>query len=142
MRDVVLSTGQTATIRSKDELTEGQSRKIEIARSRGAAVFQRIGSKTDEGLSIAGAEMDKLSDEDFANINAFEDAVISVMTVSLDGEALGEPTDLVSAVYDALNEVTMSEYGGMKVARETVDEKIDPLVEAAESTDSSTATLT
>jgi hypothetical protein len=37
MKEVTLSTGQTATIRTKDELTEGQSRKIEIARSRGAA---------------------------------------------------------------------------------------------------------
>ena len=43
MKEVTLSTGQTATIRSKDELTEGQSRKIEIARSRGAAVFARYG---------------------------------------------------------------------------------------------------
>lgn len=142
MREVTLSTGQVAQIRTKDELTEGQSRRIEIARSRGSAVFQRLGSETKTGFVIPPADMDKLSDEDFVNIRSFEDAAISIMTLSLNGEPIGEPTDLVTATYDALSNAVLSEYGGVKVATESVDEKINPLAVAAESTDSSSATLT
>lgn len=141
MKDIVLATGHTATIREKDELTEGQSRKIEIARSRGAAVFQRLGTKTETGFTIASEEMDKLSDEDFANIRSFEDAAIVALTVALDGEPIGDPTELRSAVFDALAAAVLEAYGGGVVA-EGPDEKIDPLVGAVGSTDSSSATPT
>ena len=77
MKEVTLSTGQTATIRSKDELTEGQSRKIEIARSRGAAVFAKYGVAGENGqVGIPPSDMDKLTDEDWANISGFEDTLI------------------------------------------------------------------
>jgi len=144
MKDVTLSTGQTVQIRAKDELTEGQSRKIAVARARGAAVFQRFGVKGDnDTLAIPDEILDQLSDEDFANIRGFEDAVISVMTISIDGKPLGEPTELSSQTYDALNTVALEAYSGIAVATEGPDEKIDPLAEAAESTPSSSGeTLT
>lgn len=142
MNEVTLSTGQVVQLRSPDELTEGQSRKIAVARARGAAVFSRYGKEENEKLSIPPEIMDQLSDEEFANIRGFEDTVMKVMTVSLDGEPLGEPTELRGNVYDALNEVTLSAYSGIPIADEGVDEKIDPLAEAAGSTDSSSATPT
>jgi hypothetical protein len=137
MKEVTLSTGQVAQIRTKDELTEGQSRKIEIARSRGSAVFQRLGVQSDTGFTIPPSEMDKLSDDDFTNIRGFEDAAISVMTVSLDGESIGEPTDLTAKVYEALSDAVLGEYSGVQVTSEGPDDKINPLAEAAESTPSS-----
>ena len=142
MNEVTLSSGQVVQLRSPDELTEGQSRKIAVARARGAAVFSRYGTEENEKLSIPPEIMDQLSDEEFANIRGFEDTVMKVMTVSLDGEPLGEPTELRGNVYDALNEVTLSAYSGIPIADEGVDEKIDPLAEAAGSTDSSSATPT
>ena len=142
MNEVTLSSGQVVQLRSPDELTEGQSRKIAVARARGAAVFSRYGKEENEKLSIPPEIMDQLSDEEFANIRGFEDTVMKVMTVSLDGEPLGEPTELRGNVYDALNEVTLSAYSGIPIADEGVDEKIDPLAEAAGSTDSSSATPT
>ena len=136
MKEVTLSTGQTATIRTKDELTEGQSRKIEIARSRGAAVFTKYGVSAEGSLGIPPADMDKLSDEDWANISGFEDTLILVLTESLDGQPLAPVTDLPKVTYDALNAVCSAEYAGVE-KHEGVDEKIDPKVEAAESTPSS-----
>jgi hypothetical protein len=137
MKEVTLSTGQTATIRSKDELTEGQSRKIGIARSRGAAVFNKYGVSAEGSLGIPPADMDKLSDEDWANISGFEDTLILVLTESLDGQPLAPVTDLPKVTYDALNAVCSAEYAGVQVSTEGPDEKIDPKVEAAESTPSS-----
>ena len=142
MKTVVLSTGQTAVIRTKDELTEGQSRKIEIARARGSAVFNKFGAKTGDSMVIAPGDMDKLSDEDFVNISGFEDAAICVLTVSLNGEDVGDPTQLTKAIYQELSDIVLSEYAGVAVSTESVDEKIDPLVVAAESTESSTEAQT
>lgn len=139
MKEVTLSTGQVAQIRSKDELTEGQSRKIEIARSRGSAVFQRLGVETETGFTIPPSEMDKLSDEDYAHIHGFTDALISELTVSFDGGTLVSASDLLKPVYDALEEVVSKEYAGQSVA-EGPDEKINPLVVAAGSIDSSMET--
>ena len=142
MKEVTLSTGQAATIRSKDELTEGQSRKIEIARSRGAAVFAKYGVTTDGSTSIPPSDMSKLTDEDWLNINGFTDTLIDVMTVSLNGETVMNPTELPKPVYDALNEAVSAEYGGLEQTTESVDDKIDPLAAAAESTPSSTEAAT
>jgi hypothetical protein len=137
MKEVTLSTGQVAVLRTKDELTEGQSRKIEVARARGAAVFQRLGTESEGKLSIPPEQMDKLSDEDYTNLRGFEDNVISVLTISLDGEPIGQPTDLMQKTYDALSSVALAEYAGLAQAPEGPDEKIDPLAEAAGSTVSS-----
>ncbi len=144
MKEVTLSTGQTATIRSKDELTEGQSRKIEIARSRGTAVFKRFGVESETGFTIPPEDMDKLTDEDWAQINGFSDALITEMTDSIKGGEYGaqpcqitDPTILRKADYDALEAVVSAEYAGIAVAPEGPDDKINPLAAAAESTPSS-----
>lgn len=142
MKDVVLSTGHTASIRSRDELTEGQSRKIEIARARGMAVFQKFGVTSEGSTSIPPADMDKLTDEDWAHVNGFTDALIDTLTISLNGETVVNPTELPKAVYDALSDAVSTEYAGVKQTDDSVDEKIDPLAVAVESTASSSATLT
>jgi hypothetical protein len=135
MKDVVLSTGQTATIRSKDELTEGQSRKIEIARSRGTAVFKRFGVESETGFTIPPEDMDKLTDEDWAQINGFSDALITEMTVTFNGGSdVLCPANLLKPEYDALEAEVSAIYAGIAVAPEGPDDKINPLVEAAAST--------
>jgi hypothetical protein len=157
-KDVTLSTGQVAVIRSKDELTEGQSRRIEIARSRGGAVLQKYqkrvyldesgedtfdvtGAKTDR-LAVPTVAMDDISDEEWARINGFTDVLIAELTISLAGEAVADPTTLAKPVYDALSDAVGTEYAGIAVATDSVDDKIDPLAVAAESTDSSPGNLT
>jgi hypothetical protein len=138
MKEVVLSNGQVVVVRPTDELTEGQSRRIEIARSRGSAVFQKFGVEAGEKIEIPPSAMDKLSDEDFAHIRGFEDTVMSVMILSVDEKPLGDPTDLPRTVYNELNEIAMNAYGGIAVQTEGPDEKINPLAGAVESTASST----
>jgi hypothetical protein len=173
MKDVVLSTGQTATIRSKDELTEGQSRKIEIARSRSVAVMQkyqkpvylkpdpdstednpkpdiqtfevtnvRAMTATEPMMGIPNRELDQLSDEDWGFIDGFSDVLISEMTTAFEGSPLPDPTTLPKPVYDALETLVASEYAGLRQSTDSVDEKINPLATAAESTDSSSVPLT
>ena len=164
MKTITLSTGQVSVIRSKDELTEGQSRRIEIARSRAGAVLQRYqkpvfldesgedtfdvtGTKSlvdgVQKVAVPSAKMDEVSDEDWERINGFTDVLIKEMTVSFDTDTNPfDPTTLAKPVYDALSDVVGVEYGGIQVSTDSVDEKLDPLAVAAASTDSLLEPLT
>lgn len=164
MKTVELSTGVTAVIRTKDELTEGQSRRIEIARSRGLAITQRlqkpvyidedgaetftvtsIRAKIDDAPKIATptAILNELSDDDWKLINGYGDALVVELTDSISGGEYGDkvsvsdPTILRKPDFDKLSASVLEEYDGSVTGDEGPDEKINPLVEAAGSTDSS-----
>ena len=152
MKDVTLSTGQAVSIRSKDELTEGQSRRIEIARSRGGAVLQKLqkpvflkdGQETFEPtdtkcfidgaqkVAIPSADLDEVTDEEWDKINGFTDVLIKELTVTFEGKTLADPTELPKPVYDALSESVGIEYGSLDQTTDSPDDKIDPKVGAAE----------
>jgi len=153
MQNVVLSTGQIAVLRSVDELTEGQSRKIEIARARSGAVIQKFqkpiyidanGEDTFDAtpspttrVGVPTSALDEVSDEDWERINGFSDVLINEMTVSLDGSPVVNPSELKKSVYGALSDAVSSQYASKQVSVDGPDEKVNPLAGAVESTDSS-----
>lgn len=105
MKVVSLPNNQSATIRSRGEITERASRKISRARMASMAVMARlVNAGFDESKVETWSEWN-LNDEDSSALDGFQSTLIAEMVTEW---TLGEPPtsetalDLESATFDAL----------------------------------------